>query len=95
MRDAEHYGVLVSYLPDLPSRGEPDIPDAVNLLVASRMPDTDPREIVATSHKRTVEMLNEYISVGASKFVLFPFTEPADWHRELDAVAQLAMPLQT
>ncbi|MDE0607324.1 MAG: LLM class flavin-dependent oxidoreductase [Acidimicrobiaceae bacterium] len=93
--DPEHYGVLIPYLPDPPSRGEPEIPGAVSQLVASRMPDTDPREIVATSHKRIVEMLNEYISVGASKFVLFPFTEPADWHRELDTVAQLAMPLQT
>ncbi|MCY3850514.1 MAG: LLM class flavin-dependent oxidoreductase [Acidimicrobiaceae bacterium] len=93
--DPEHYGILIPYLPEPPNRGETGIPDSVSQLVASRMPGTDPREIVATSHKRIAELLNEYIAVGASKFVLFPFTEPADWRRELDALAQLAMPLQT
>ena len=93
--DPEHYGVLIPYLPAPSDHGESEIPGALREVVASRLPDTDPREIVATSHRRIVEMLNEYLAVGASKFVLFPFTEPADWHRELDALAQVALPLQT
>ena len=93
--DPEHYGVLIPYLPASSDHGESEIPGALREVVASRLPDTDPREIVATSHGRIVEMLNAYLAVGASKFVLFPFTEPADWHRELDALAQVALPLQT
>ncbi len=93
--DPEHYGVLIPYLPTPSGGGESEIPAALLEVVASRLPDTDVREIVATSHRRVVEMLDEYLAVGASKFVLFPFTEPADWHRELNALAQVALPLQT
>ena len=93
--DPEHYGVLIPYLPGAPDGDEADIPDVLRQVVSARMPDTDPRDIVATSHRRIVEMLDEYIDVGASKFVLFPFTEPVDWHSELDALAQAALPLQT
>ena len=93
--DPEHYGVLIPYLPVPSGGGESDIPDALRQVVASRMPDADPREVVATSHQRIVEMLDEYTAVGASKFVLFPFSEPTDWHQELNALAQVALPLQT
>lgn len=93
--DPEHYGVLIPYLP-APSAGrDAEIPSALRQVVANRMPDTDPREIVATSHTRILKMLDEYIAVGASKFVLFPFGEPDDWHHELETLAQAALPLQT
>jgi alkanesulfonate monooxygenase SsuD/methylene tetrahydromethanopterin reductase-like flavin-dependent oxidoreductase (luciferase family) len=90
--DPGHYGVLIPYLP---GEGESELPEAVSRLVAARKPDADPRDVVATSHERIVTLINDHISVGASKFVLFPFGEPADWHAELEALAQVTLPLQT
>ncbi len=90
--DPEHYGVLIPYLP---GDGESDVPEALKAVVAARKPDADPRDVVATSHDRIVTLINDYLSVGASKFVLFPFAEPEDWHGEIEALAQVTLPLQT
>lgn len=90
--DPEHYGVLIPYLP---GDGEQTIPEQLTTVVGMRRPDDDPRDVVATSRARIVELINEYLSVGASKFVLFPFGEPADWTGELEALADAALPLQT
>ncbi|MDG2027712.1 MAG: LLM class flavin-dependent oxidoreductase [Acidimicrobiales bacterium] len=90
--DPEHYGVLIPYIP---GEGEGEVPEGLKAVVNARKPDADPRDVVATSRGRIVELVNEYLSVGASKFVLFPFAEPEDWTAELDALAQVALPLQT
>jgi probable F420-dependent oxidoreductase len=89
--DPEHYGVLIPYLP---GEGESEVPEVLKAVVASRKPDADPRDVVATSHERIVTLINEYLSAGASKFVLFPFAEPDDWHAELEALGQMTLPLQ-
>lgn len=93
--DPEHYGVLIPYLPAPTDGREATIPNAMREILDNRVPNIDPREIVATSQERVLELLNEYLTVGASKFVLFPFTEPDDWHRELEDLAQATLPLQT
>lgn len=90
--DPEHYGVLIPYVP---GAGEGEVPEPIAARVAMRQPDADPREIVATSRARIVEMVDEFLSAGASKFVLFPTREPEDWTVELEALAQVALPLQT
>ena len=90
--DPEHYGVLIPYLP---GDDEREVPEALQAVVAARKPDADPRDVVATSRERIVTLVNEYLAVGASKFVLFPFAEPTDWHTELEALAQVVLPLQT
>lgn len=64
-------------------------------ILAGRMPETDPREVVDTSHQRVMELLNEYLTVGASKFVLLPFAEPDDRHRQLEDLAQATLTPQT
>ena len=46
-----------------------------------------PQDVIATSHRRVAEMIDAYLGVGASKFVLFPFAEPDDWHAELEQLA--------
>ncbi len=89
--DPEHYGVLIPYTPS---------PDATLLAriaerVLVRRPEAEVEEVVATSHQRLVEMINEFLEVGASKFVLFPFAEPDDWTLELEAVADTVLALQT
>lgn len=90
--DPEHYGVLIPYLP---GEGERDVPDALAAVVSARKPDADPRDVVATSRARIVTLVNEYLSVGASKFVLFPFAEPDDWRTEIEGLADVVLPLQT
>ena len=40
-------------------------------------------------------MLDEFLDVGATKFVLFPFAEPDNWIAEIKTVAQVALPRQT
>ena len=39
--------------------------------------------------------LEAFIAVGASKFVVLPFDEPADWTAELQAVQAAVGDLQT
>jgi probable F420-dependent oxidoreductase len=90
--DPEHYGVLIPYLT---GDGERDVPEALQAVVAARKPDADPRDVVATSRDRIVTLVKEYLSVGASKFVLFPFGEPDDWHAEIEGLGQVTLPLQT
>ncbi len=90
--DPEHYGVLIPYLT---GDGERDVPEALQAVVAARKPDADPRDVVATSRDRIVTLVKEYLSVGASKFVLFPFDEPDDWHAEIEGLGQVTLPLQT
>lgn len=84
--DPEHMGVLVPY-------GDGDLPATVVEALAQRRPDIDPHDLVAGGHSQLKEMLERYIEVGASKFVVVPFTEPRDWSEELDQVAAAVLGL--
>jgi probable F420-dependent oxidoreductase len=90
--DPEHYGVLIPYLP---GAGAGEIPDGLRQVVAARKPDADPHDVVAVSDDRIGRLVQEYLDVGASKFVLFPFGEPEDWTAELERLAAAVLPLQT
>lgn len=85
--DAEHFGVLIPYT-------DGALPGPLAARVGERRPDADPEDVVATSHQRVVELVHQYLEVGASKFVLFPFGEPADWTAELESLAETVLPLQ-
>ena len=87
--DPEHFGVLIPYVTDGP------IPERTVELVRARRPGTEPADVVATSHARLGELIEEYISVGASKFVLFPAAEPPDWVTEIEQAAAAMLSLQT
>jgi probable F420-dependent oxidoreductase len=86
--DPEHLGVLVLY-----TRGE--LPDAITRVVASRRPDLDPRAVVPTSIDGLRRQLERFIAVGASKFVVVPLADPADWDAELSELAETVLPLET
>jgi probable F420-dependent oxidoreductase len=86
--DPEHLGVLVLY-----TRGE--LPDAIARVVASRRPELDPRDVVPTSIDGLRRQLERFIAVGASKFVVVPLTDPADWDAELSELAETVLPLET
>ncbi|MDZ7675711.1 MAG: TIGR03619 family F420-dependent LLM class oxidoreductase [Acidimicrobiales bacterium] len=86
--DPEHFGALIPY-------GDGGIPDAVADFVAQRRPGTDPAEVVAPGIADLPAHLERFVEVGASKFVVVPFTEPERWDDHLAEVADAVMPLQT
>jgi len=76
----EHLGALVLY-----TRG--GLPDALAQVVASRRPELDPRAVVPDGVAGLRRQLERFIAVGASKFVVVPLADPADWEAELDELA--------
>lgn len=87
----DHYGVLVPY-----SFGP--IPDRLQRLLAKRRPDlSDPKQLVPESWDELVAMINRFIAVGTSKFVVLPLAEPdgADgWVEHLHEAADVLLPLE-
>lgn len=90
--DPEHFGVLLPYSTD---------PISPHLLAGlkTRRPDLDDVSILVPSGwsalRNTIE---QFIAVGASKFVIVPFGEPAsvpEWKDHLGQAAQQLMDLQT
>jgi probable F420-dependent oxidoreductase len=86
--DPEHLGVLVLY-----TRGE--LPDPVARVVADRRPGLDPREVVPAGIGGLRRQVERFIGVGASKFVVVPLEDPADWDAELGELAAELKPLET
>lgn len=79
--DPEHFGALVAY-------ADGEVPAPLAEFILRRRPDLDdPRRIVPTDLPSLRARLEEMIEAGASKFVVLPLAEPADWTAELEAVA--------
>lgn len=89
--DPEHFGVLIPY------RFAP-LPDALAAGLAARRPDlADPGVLIPNGWDGLVERIREFISVGASKFVVLPLVEPAGadaWMKHLEEAADIVIPLQ-
>jgi probable F420-dependent oxidoreductase len=85
--DPEHFGVLIPY-------GNAPIDDEVMAFVTARRPDTDPNEIVARDLDRLVTMIEQFVAVGATKFVAVPFAPIVDIEAELGALADVVRPLE-
>lgn len=85
--DPEHFGALVAY------RTGP-LPDAVIELVRRRRPGLDPEELIP-ERAALAERIERFVAVGASKFVVLPTVEPADWDTELGLIAEMLLPLTT
>jgi probable F420-dependent oxidoreductase len=86
--DPEHLGALIAY-------AHSEVPDAVKALIAGRRPDLDPADVVPIGLKAVQRRIEEMVEVGASKFVVLPIEEPADWSDELEAIAADLLPLQS
>lgn len=85
--DPEHLGALVAY-----ARGP--IPDRVGALLAARRPELDPADVIPVGMTALRQRLEAFTEVGASKFVVLPLEEPADWTAELEEVAATVLPLE-
>mgnify|MGYP006281386365 CR=1 FL=1 len=88
----EHFGVLIPYRFGT-------LPDALVKGLASRRPDlADPTVLIPDGWDGLVQRINEFIAVGASKFVVLPLVEPKDpaaWISHLEEAAKVVIPLQT
>ena len=86
--DPEHFGAMVTYAHD-------EIPDALRQRLAAIRPEVDPADLVAVGLPALRARLSEFVAVGFSKLVLVPLQEPDEWGRELDAVGDAVLDLQT
>lgn len=88
----EHFGVLIPY------RFGP-LPEALHAGLGARRPDlSDPGVLIPNGWDELVTRIKDFISVGASKFVVLPLVEPDGsdaWIRHLEEAADVVIPLQT
>lgn len=89
--DPEHFGVLIPYAT---SR----LPAHMVAGLAARRPDLDdPTVLVPAGWSQLADTIAGFIEVGASKFVIVPFEEPAgtdQWREHLGRAAAELMPLE-
>lgn len=86
--DSDHYGVLLLYALQEPS------PRAREFL-GWRRPDLTLPEALPVGAAALRARLREYIGAGASKFILIPADRPGDWGREVAALADAVLSMQT
>lgn len=89
--DPEHFGALIAYR-------DGDLPDAVAAFLARRKPGVDADAVIPRGLDGVRATIEQMVEVGASKFVVLPFTEPSGasaWEDELGRIAAALFPLQT
>jgi probable F420-dependent oxidoreductase len=85
--DDEHWGALVPYC-------DGPLPEAFTAAIAARRPDLEnPTDVVAEGRDGLRTLLERFIAVGTSKFVVIPLAEPASWDAELELVAKSVLDL--
>lgn len=89
--DDDHYGVLIPY-----TMGS--IPEPLLATLAARRPDlADPSQLVAVGWEGLAAVITSFISVGTSKFVILPVSEPSgveDWTTHLGEAAHMISPIE-
>ena len=90
--DPEHFGALIPY-------AHGPLPDALKGALQARRPDLDDvGQLVPQGWSALVEMIERFVAVGFSKFVVLPIVEPNGSRAWVDHLAEAAphlMPLQT
>lgn len=90
--DDDHYGALIPY-----SLGP--VPAPVLAGLAQRRPDlTDPSELVPQGFDQLIALIDRFVAVGTTKFVILPLVEPpspAEWIAHLEAAAPAVLARQT
>ena len=74
------------------------LPAQVAAGIAARRPDLDDAsELIPCGWDALVKLIDRFVDVGSTKFVVLPLNEPgtADaWVQELDMAARVLLPLQ-
>ena len=86
--DPEHFGISMTY-------ARHEIPASQIARINQRRPGLDPAEVVPVGPAALRELLQRYVDVGFSKFVLRPTESPSAWTAELDRLADDVLSLQT
>ena len=90
--DDDHYGALIPY-----SLGP--VPAPVLAGLAQRRPDlADPSELVPQGFDQLIALIDRFVAVGTTKFVILPLVEPpspAEWIAHLEAAAPIVLARQT
>lgn len=93
--EEDHYGVLIPYAH--PSLGQ--VPDAVLAGLAARRPDLpDPSVLIPTGWDELLELIDDFVAVGTTKFVVLPIVEPRsadEWVQHLHDAAPAVLARQT
>lgn len=84
----EHFGVSVGY-------ATAPLTDEQSAALAARSRGRDVRTMVPVGHGELRELLEAYLDVGFSKFVVRPMASPDSWRDELEALAATVGVLQT
>lgn len=89
--DPEHFGVLIPYVIG-------DAPAPLLDSLRTRRPDLDDVSVlVPNSWEKLSHTIEQFVEVGASKFVVVPLSEPhsvTEWNEHLAHAAESLMPLQ-
>ena len=86
--DPEHFGISLSYARD-------EISPAQAARVIKRRPGLDPAALIPVGMAGVRQMLERYVDVGFSKFVLRPGDTPQSWPTELEQLASGVLAIQT
>lgn len=84
----DHWGVLIPYSLDTP-------PAEAVARIARRRPDAELAAIVPIGWEALAGLVQQFVDVGFTKFVVAPFGEPDDWTAHLTAAADALLPLET
>ena len=84
--DPEHFGALIPYV-------RTQLPDRLVRVLEVRRPGVDPRRVVPVGWPAMRELLEAFVAVGFSKFVLVPAEEPRRWPDEIAELAAEVLPL--
>jgi probable F420-dependent oxidoreductase len=88
--EEDHFGVLIPY-------SFTGVPDAVLAQLAKRRPDLDPKTLVPTTWNALHDLIQRFIDVGTTKFVVLPLDEPTDvqtFRSHLGEAAEALLPLE-
>ena len=86
--DPEHFGVSIGY-------SATPLPDSVLAALEARTAAADASHLVPVGLAAVRELLEAYLDVGFSKFVLRPIVPPTSWADELEVLAGAVEGLQT
>ncbi|MBV9484722.1 MAG: LLM class flavin-dependent oxidoreductase [Frankiaceae bacterium] len=88
--DPEHFGMSIAYTPD-------PLSDAQRDALAARLGrrGVDPAALVPVGGARLRELIERFVEVGISKFVVRRIGSPTSWRSELEALAVAVGDLQT
>ncbi len=90
--DDDHYGALIPY-------AHGPVPEPVLAGLAKRRPDlTDPNELVPNGWDQLIAMIDRFVAVGTTKFVVLPIVEPTNakaWVAHLEEAAPVLLARQT